>query len=57
VLIIWDKIFGTYQPETEKVRYGLTTGFLSYNPFILVMQGFADLFKTKDKKEITNQLK
>jgi len=57
VLIIWDKLFGTYQPETEKVRYGLTTGFLSYNPFILVMQGFVDLFKTKDKKEITDQLK
>jgi sterol desaturase/sphingolipid hydroxylase (fatty acid hydroxylase superfamily) len=47
VLIIWDKIFGTYQPETEKVQYGLTTGFLSYNPFILVIQGFADLFKGK----------
>jgi len=45
VLIIWDKLFGTYQPETEKVRYGLTTGFLSYNPFRLVTQGFINWFK------------
>jgi sterol desaturase/sphingolipid hydroxylase (fatty acid hydroxylase superfamily) len=47
VFVIWDKIFGTYQPETEKVQYGLTTGFVSYNPFVLVLQGFADLFKGK----------
>ena len=24
ILIIWDKLFGTYQSETEDVRYGLT---------------------------------
>jgi len=47
VFVIWDKIFGTYQPETEKVQYGLTTGFVSYNPFVLVLQGFADLLKGK----------
>ncbi|MBO9673366.1 MAG: sterol desaturase family protein [Sphingobacteriaceae bacterium] len=47
VLIIWDKLFATYQPETEKVRYGLTTGFLSYNPFRLVAQGFINWFKPK----------
>jgi sterol desaturase/sphingolipid hydroxylase (fatty acid hydroxylase superfamily) len=45
VLIIWDRLFGTYQPETEKVNYGLTTGFLSYNPFKLVCQGFINWFK------------
>lgn len=47
VFIIWDKLFGTYQPETEKVNYGLTTGFVSNNPFVLVTQGFVDLFKSK----------
>lgn len=45
VFIVWDRMFGTYQAETEKVRYGLTTGFLSHNPFRLVMQGFIDWFK------------
>ncbi|QEM06476.1 sterol desaturase family protein [Mucilaginibacter rubeus] len=45
VLIIWDRLFKTYQPETEPVNYGLTTGFLSHNPFKLVFQGFIDWFK------------
>jgi sterol desaturase/sphingolipid hydroxylase (fatty acid hydroxylase superfamily) len=54
VLIIWDKMFGTYQPETEKVQYGLTTGFLSYNPFVLVCRGFGDLFKGKRSGETDN---
>jgi sterol desaturase/sphingolipid hydroxylase (fatty acid hydroxylase superfamily) len=45
VLIIWDKLFRTYQPETEKVNYGLTTGFAGYNPFTLVFRGFGEWFK------------
>lgn len=53
VLIIWDRLFGTYQPETEKVVYGLTTGFLSHNPFMLVLQGFIDWFKPAGSKNPT----
>jgi sterol desaturase/sphingolipid hydroxylase (fatty acid hydroxylase superfamily) len=49
VLIVWDKLFGTYQPETEKVNYGLTTGSMGYNPFKLVFKGFTDLFTGKMK--------
>jgi len=49
VLIIWDKLFKTYQPETEKVTYGLTTGPAGYNPFTLVFKGFTDLFTGKMK--------
>ncbi|UZR97783.1 sterol desaturase family protein [Chondrinema litorale] len=45
VLLIWDRIFGTYQPETEKVKYGVTTGFVSNNPFVLNFKGFIDLIK------------
>ena len=34
VLIIWDKLFGTFSPEVEgeKVVYGLTVNITSYNP-------------------------
>lgn len=49
VLMIWDRVFKTYQPETEKPRYGITTGFISNNPFILVFKGFFDLFRGKMK--------
>ncbi len=31
--IVWDRLFGTYEPEVEKVRYGVTSGFVGYNPF------------------------
>jgi sterol desaturase/sphingolipid hydroxylase (fatty acid hydroxylase superfamily) len=33
VLIIWDKIFGTFQREEEKVVYGLTKNIETNNPF------------------------
>jgi sterol desaturase/sphingolipid hydroxylase (fatty acid hydroxylase superfamily) len=32
VLMIWDKLFGTYQAETEKVTYGLTENIQTHNP-------------------------
>lgn len=36
VLIIYDRLFGTYEPETEKVAYGVTTGFVGHNPLRIV---------------------
>ncbi len=36
ILIIFDRWFGTYQAETEKVQYGVTTGFIGHNPFKVV---------------------
>ncbi|MEO0528638.1 MAG: sterol desaturase family protein [Bacteroidota bacterium] len=35
MLIIFDRLFGTYQSEMEKVTYGVTTGFYSNNPIKL----------------------
>jgi sterol desaturase/sphingolipid hydroxylase (fatty acid hydroxylase superfamily) len=32
ILIIWDRLFGTYEPEVERVRYGLTTNIATFNP-------------------------
>jgi len=49
VLMLWDRLFGTYVAETEKVKYGITTGFVSHNPFVLVLHGFKDLFTGKMK--------
>ncbi len=47
VLMIWDRIFGTYVAETEKPVYGVTTGFVSHNPFVLVTRGFYQLARGK----------
>jgi sterol desaturase/sphingolipid hydroxylase (fatty acid hydroxylase superfamily) len=47
ILMIWDKLFGTYQKETETPVYGTTKGFISNNPFVLNFKGFVDYFKGK----------
>lgn len=35
ILIIWDKLFGTYAPETEEVLFGTTKPVGSSNPFVI----------------------
>ncbi|GAB3805889.1 sterol desaturase family protein [Spirosoma humi] len=32
VLIIWDRLFGTFEPEKQRPTYGLTTNVNSHNP-------------------------
>jgi len=32
ILIVWDRLFGTFEPEGERVRYGLTTNIETFNP-------------------------
>lgn len=31
ILIVWDRVFGTFEPEGERVRYGLTKNINTYN--------------------------
>ncbi|MDT0620388.1 sterol desaturase family protein [Croceitalea vernalis] len=50
-LIIFDRLFGTYQKETEKVKYGVTTGFYSNNPFKLNFLPLVEYFKGNWKRE------
>jgi len=35
ILIIWDRMFGTFEPEREPVIYGLTKNIHSYNLFTI----------------------
>jgi sterol desaturase/sphingolipid hydroxylase (fatty acid hydroxylase superfamily) len=35
ILIIWDRLFGTFQEEEERPVYGLTVNIESYNPFVV----------------------
>lgn len=32
ILIVWDRLFGTFQPEGERVVYGLTKNIETFNP-------------------------
>lgn len=48
---IWDKLFGTYQEETEKVEYGIKGAYTDNNPFMAVGYYFNYLWlsmKTQD---------
>jgi sterol desaturase/sphingolipid hydroxylase (fatty acid hydroxylase superfamily) len=49
VLMVWDRLFGTYQKELEPVRYGTTTGFVGHNPVRVMFNGFALLLKRMRK--------
>lgn len=45
-LIIWDKLFGTFQEEieTDPVKYGLTSNLKSHDPFTLVFHEWKTIF-------------
>jgi sterol desaturase/sphingolipid hydroxylase (fatty acid hydroxylase superfamily) len=45
VLIIWDKLFGTFQPEVEKPTYGLTQPIKTYNPFKIILNEWMAITK------------
>src|ERR1700751_1812825 len=32
ILILWDRLFGTFEPERARPVYGLTSNINSYNP-------------------------
>jgi len=43
ILIVWDRLFGSFAPETEKVVYGLTKNITTYNPVRVAFGSFAEL--------------
>ena len=45
VFMFWDRLFGTYQVEQEKVIYGELNGTESNNPFVLLFHRFILLFR------------
>ena len=45
ILMVWDRIFGTYQAEEETPRYGLARDFDSVNPLKVWFSEFPALFR------------
>lgn len=60
ILIIWDKFFGTFQPELkdEKVVYGLVKNIDTYNPVKIAFIEWIDLIKDvfSGKKSLKSRL-
>jgi len=51
VLIIWDKLFGTFEPEVETVRYGTTKPVNSDNPLTVTFQEWKLIFQDLRNRE------
>ena len=55
LLIVWDRMFGTFQEEDEKVEYGLTKNITSFNPIVIAYHEHAaiirDMWNAKDWRE------
>jgi len=45
IFIIWDKIFGTFEPEAETVDYGLTKNIHTYNPVRIAFHEWGAMLK------------
>jgi sterol desaturase/sphingolipid hydroxylase (fatty acid hydroxylase superfamily) len=43
ILLVWDRLFGTYEPEVEPPVYGVTHPLASYNPIWANFAPFADI--------------
>lgn len=45
ILIIWDRLFGSFQPEEERPQYGLTNNIQSFNPVYIALVTWGQLFR------------
>ncbi len=43
ILIIWDRLFGTFAPEGERVRYGLTKNIRTFHPMRVAFHEYTGL--------------
>ena len=41
ILIIWDRMLGTFEPEVEEVKYGISEPINSVNPFVVFLHGLS----------------
>ncbi len=58
VFIIWDKMLGTFEPETEEAEFGIISGFESSNPYWAYFYYWVNLFKrAKKTKKWSDKIK
>ena len=45
ILIVWDRLFGTFEPEVERVRYGLTKNIETFHPVKVAFGEFGAIWR------------
>ncbi|WP_295893457.1 sterol desaturase family protein [uncultured Vibrio sp.] len=53
VLIIWDKFFGTFEPEKETVRYGISNPVNSYNPLTVTFIEWKNMWRAAQQPTLS----
>tara|TARA_B100000768_G_scaffold34863_1_gene33428 strand:- start:216 stop:1064 length:849 start_codon:yes stop_codon:yes gene_type:complete len=60
LLIVWDRMFGTFEPEQAPVKYGLVKNVDTFNPVKITFMGWMDIIKdikqAKGLKQISYQI-
>ncbi len=44
ILIVWDRLFGTFQEEEEEVIYGIKNPLTTHNPLTIITHEWVDLY-------------
>ena len=55
LLIIWDRMFGTFEPEIESVKYGLVNNVNTFNPTKITFMGWQQIFRDARQAKNLNQ--
>ena len=45
IFIVWDRLFGSFEPEGERVRYGLTKNIGSFHPLWIALHEYAAILR------------
>ncbi|GAC1632681.1 MAG: sterol desaturase family protein [Nevskia sp.] len=45
IFIVWDRLFGSFEPEAERVRYGLVKNLDTYHPLRIAFGEWAAMFR------------
>ena len=58
LLIIWDRMFGTFEPEKEKVSFGLVNNVNTFNPTKITFMAWSSMIEDiKNKQSLSEVLR
>ncbi|MET0592341.1 MAG: sterol desaturase family protein [Polyangiaceae bacterium] len=58
ILVVWDRLFGTYEPEGVRPTYGVTHALRSYNPVWANLSPFYDIaVRARQERRLIDKLR
>jgi sterol desaturase/sphingolipid hydroxylase (fatty acid hydroxylase superfamily) len=55
LLIIWDRMFGTFEPEREQVQYGLVNNVNTFNPVKITFMAWSSIWQDINQSNTAGQ--